>query len=54
MVTTIHKSNSIFELMHMVVQVNGIGLKALVDTGAMHICVASSVAASLGLTNQGL
>ena len=43
MVNTIHKSNSIFELMYMVVQVNGIGVKALVDTGAMHTCVASSV-----------
>ena len=36
--------------MYIVVQVNGIGVKALVDTGAMHTCVASSVAATLGLT----
>ena len=50
MVNTIQKSNSISELMYMVVQVNGIGVKALVDTGATHTCVASSVAASLGLT----
>ena len=50
MVNTIHKSNSIFELMYMVAQVNGIRVKALVDTGATHTYVASSVAASLGLT----
>ena len=50
MVNTIHDSNSIFELMYMVVQVNGIWVKALVDTGATHTCVASSVAATLGLT----
>ena len=50
MVNTIHKSNSIFELMYTAIQVNGIGVKALVDTGAMHTCVASSVAATLGLT----
>ena len=49
MVNTTHKSNSIFELMYMVVQVNGIGVKALVDTRGTHTCVASSVAASLGL-----
>ena len=36
--------------MYMVVQVNGIGVKALVDMGAMHTCVVSSVAATLGLT----
>ena len=50
LVNTIHKSNSIFELMYMDVKVNGIRMKALVDTGAMHTCVASSVAATLGLT----
>ena len=50
MVNTIHKSNSIFELMNMVVQVNGIGVKVLVDTGAKHTYVESSVAATLGLT----
>ena len=52
MVNTIHKSNSIFELMYMTIQVNGIGVKALVDIGAVHTCgcVASSVAATLGLT----
>ena len=49
MVNTILKSNSIFKLMYMVVQVNRIGVKALVDTGATHTCVASDVAASLGL-----
>ena len=49
MVNTIHKSNSIFELMYMDVQVNGIGVKALVDTRATHTYVASSVASSLGL-----
>ena len=49
MVNTIQKSNSVFELMYMDVQVNGIGVKALVDTGANHTCVASNVAASLGL-----
>ena len=49
-VNTLHKSNSIFELMYVDVQVNGIGVKALVDTGATHTCVASSVAATLGLT----
>ena len=46
MVNTIHKSNSIFELMYMAVQVNGIRVKALVDMGATHTCVATS----LGLT----
>ena len=50
MVNTIHKPNPIFELMYMVVQVNGIGVKALVDAGAAHTCVASNVAATLGLT----
>ena len=35
MVNTILKSNSIFELMYMAVQVNEIGVKALVDTRAM-------------------
>ena len=50
MVNTIHKSNSIFEPMYMAVQVNGIGMKALVDIGATHTCVANSVAATLGLT----
>ena len=50
MVNIIHKSNSIFELMYMVIQVNGIGVKALVDTGATHTCVASNVTATLGLT----
>ena len=49
MVNTILNSNSIFELMYVVVQVNGIGVKALVDTGSTHTCVASNVAASLGL-----
>ena len=49
MVNTIMKSNSVFELMYMVVQVNGIGVKALVDTGATQSCVESDVAASLGL-----
>ena len=49
MVNTILNSNSIFELMYVVVQANGIGVKELVDTGATHTCVASEVAASLGL-----
>ena len=49
MVNTIMKSNSIFELMYVAVQVNGMGVKALVDTGATHTCVASDVASSLGL-----
>ena len=50
MVNTFHKLSSIFELMYVVVQVNGIGVKVLVDMGATHTCVASSVAATLGLT----
>ena len=50
MVSIIHKSNSIFELMYVAIQVNGIGVKALVDTGVTHTCVASSVAAALRLT----
>ena len=41
MVNTIHKSNSIFELMYMTIQANGIGVKALVDIGAVHTCVHS-------------
>ena len=32
MVNTFHKPSSIFEQMYVVVQVNGIGVKALVDT----------------------
>ena len=36
--------------MYMAVQVNGIRVKALVDTGATHTSVASSVATNLGLT----
>ena len=50
MVNTIHKSNSIFKLMYVAIQVNKIGVKALIDTGATHICVASSVVATFGLT----
>ena len=50
MVNTIHKSNSSFQLMYMPIQVNGIGMKVLVDTRAMHTCVVSSMAATLGLT----
>ena len=50
MVNTFHKPRSIFELMYVVVQVNGTRVNALVDTGATHTCVASSVAATLGLT----
>ena len=34
MVNTFHKPSSIFELMYMVVQMNEIGVKALVDTRA--------------------
>ena len=34
----------------MVAKVNGIWVKALVDKGATHTCVANSVAGSLGLT----
>ena len=49
MVNTILKSNSVFELMYMVVQVNGISVKALIDTGVTQTCVASDVAVSLGL-----
>ena len=49
MVNTFHKPSSIFELMYVVVQVNGIGVKALVDTGATYTCVASSVDTNLGL-----
>ena len=37
MVNTILKSNSVFELLYMVVQVNGISVKALIDTGATKI-----------------
>ena len=36
MVDTFHLLSSIFELMFVVVQENGIGVKTLVDTGAMH------------------
>ena len=43
MVNTIHKSISIFELMYMAVQVNGIGVKVLVDTGATHTCVVATL-----------
>ena len=49
MVNTIMKSNSIFEIIFVAVQVNGIGVKAFVDTGATHTCVASDVASNLGL-----
>ena len=50
MVNTFHRSSSTFELMFVVVQVNGIGVKALVDTGATHNYMASSVATTMGLT----
>ena len=50
MVIIIHKSNSIFVLMYMAIQVNGIEVKVLVDTEAIHTCVVSSVATTLGLT----
>ena len=50
MVNIIHKSNSIFELMYMAIQVNEIRVNALVNTGATHTCVASSVVAAFRLT----
>ena len=50
MVNTFHRLSSIFELMFMAVQVNGIRVKALVDMRAMHSCVASNVTTNLGLT----
>ena len=36
MVNTFHMPSSIYEVMFVVVQVNGIGVKVLVDTGATH------------------
>ena len=50
MVNTFHMLSSIYELMFVVVQMNGIGVKALVHMEAKHSCVSSNVAAKLGLT----
>ena len=50
MVNTFHMPSSINELMFVVVQENGIGVKALVDIGLTHTCVASNVVANSGLT----
>ena len=50
MVNTFRKSSSINELMFVVVQVNGIGVKALIDTRATHSCLESNVVVKSGLT----
>ena len=41
--------SSINELMFVAVEMNGIGMKAVVDTRAMHSFLASNVVAKLGL-----
>ena len=41
--------SSINELMFVGVQMNGMGVKAVVDTGATHGCLASNVVAISGL-----
>ena len=49
MINTFYNQNSLNQLMFILVRVNGIGMKALIDTGATHSCLASNVAARSGL-----
>ena len=47
-VTTFHKPNLISKLMYVLVQVNGVVVRAMVDTGATECCLSSNVAAVVG------
>ena len=49
-VTTFHKPNLINKLMYVLVQVNGVVVRAMVDTGATDCFLSSNIAAVVGLT----
>ena len=49
-VNTFHKPNLINKLMYVLVQVNGVVVRAMVDIGATECCLSSSIAATVGLT----
>ena len=50
LVNTFHMKISMNELMFVAVQINGIRVKVVVDTGAMHSFLASNVAGKSSLT----
>ena len=50
LVNTFHKPNLVNKLMYVLVQVNGVVVRAMVDTGATECCLSSSIAAAAGLT----
>ena len=48
-VTTLHTPTFFYQLMYVFVHLNGISVKGMVDMGATHICLATSMAANLNL-----
>ena len=49
LVNTFHKPNLINKLMYVLVQVNGVVVRAMVDIGATECCLSNSIAAAVGL-----
>ena len=49
LVNTFRKPNLVNKLMYVLVQVNGVVVRAMVDTGATECCLSSSIVAAAGL-----
>ena len=50
LLNTFHKPNLVNKLMYVLVQVNGVVVRAMVDTGETECCLSSNIAAAAGLT----
>ena len=49
LVNSFHKPNLVNKLMYVLVQVNGVVVRAMVDTGATECCLSSNIAAAASL-----